>query len=722
MYLNLFSIFAFLAAAIMTWLTFSVWKLRNFDGLKSFTLTLASVSFYCLFYGLEISSSSTGAMSVFYRIEFIGISIIPSAFLHFAYSFTGKGRQLPTLLTVFTIVLPAFNTTMAFLNPSDLYFKDIQFENNGWFTGIFMTPGILYWIYQVYMVTAIGMSIYFLAHMTFSASKVYRRQLLMILSGAVIPFFLYLLWLLEITPRGIDLHPFSFAATGILITIGIRRYKLFRIKPLARNLLFMKSPDPAIVLDSNQCLTDFNHAARKLLSISEEQSGMPALELFRGFPQILGLLSHTEPTSIRIDLPSEKEIRYYLGYSTEITDDNKHSQGSILVLHDVTNQKVAEQLKTETERRFRTVVEKAPFGVIYFDSKGIVRICNEKFWKYLDTTPESILDKSIFTIPYQHITSAVQDALSGSASFFEAEHGPGKEGNSAVIRVRAEVIRNAEGNIEGGLCLIDDITEIRKAQQKIESKNHQLNMANAEKDRFLSIVAHDLRSPVFALMGLTEMLAGEAEHMDRHDLKNLAATVHEAALGLATLIENLLEWALLRRNNIELQPVNINLHELTDHTILLLQAAAGKKSITVKNQISNNHTAYGDEKMVATVLRNLISNGIKFTHRGGKVVISAEQTKPGETTVKVADNGVGIPAEKQSDLFSITQKYRTPGTEGEPSSGLGLVLCRELINQNGGSIWIEDNQESGSIFCFSLPVEHIPEMAQAPKENTIPSG
>lgn len=710
MYLSLFSIVAFMAAAIMTWLTFSVWKLRNFDGLKSFTLTLAAVSFYILFYALEISSSSTDVMAIFYRIEFIGISILPSAFLHFAYSFAGKGRKLPDQLTLITIVLPALNIAMAFLNPSGLYFRNIEFAGNGWFEAVYMTPGILYWAYQVYMVLAIGTSIYYLAQMTLTASKAYRRQLLMILSGAILPFFLYLLWLLEITPRGIDLHPFSFVATGILITIGIRRYKLFRIQPLARNLLFMKSPDPAVVLDSNHCLADFNQAAHRLLGISEEQSGLPAAELFSNFPQINSLLNNTEPASIRIDLPSGNETRYYLGYSTEITDEKKHFQGSILVLHDVTNQKVAELLRKETEKRFRTVVEKAPFGVIYFDSKGIVRICNEKFWNYLNTSPESIVDKSIFTIPNQQITSAVQDALSGNASFFEAQHGPDEQGNTIVIRARAEVIRSKEGNIEGGLCLIDDITEIRRAQQKIESNNRELNIANAEKDRFLSIIAHDLRSPVFAIMGLTEMLSGEAEHLDRNDIKNLANTVHEAALGLATLIENLLEWALIRRDNIELQSVNIHLKELTDHTIQSLQAAASKKNITVLNQIKELHTALGDEKMIATVLRNLISNGIKFTHRGGKVTISAIQDKPGEITVKVADNGVGIPTDRQADLFNITQKYRTPGTDGEPSSGLGLVLCRELISQNSGNIWIEDNQDRGSVFCFSLPVEYIPEM------------
>lgn len=713
MYLSLFSIFAFLAAAIMIWLTFSVWKLSSLDGLKSFTITLAAISFYIFFYGLEISSSSREFMAAYYRIEFIGISILPSAFLHFAYSFTGKGRKLSSLLTAFTIALPAINIALVFLNPSGLYFKNIEFAYNGWFEGIFMTPGILYWIYQVYMVSAIGMSIFYLAQMTIAASKVYQRQLLMILSGALLPFVLYLLWMSDITPRGIDLHPFSFAATGILITIGIKRYKLFRIKPLARNLLFLQSPDPAIVLDSNHCLADFNQAAHKLLGINKEQYGMAAIDLFGNFPQIYRLLHQTDPTSIRIDLPSKNEPHFFLGYSTGITDEKKHFQGSILVLHDVTRQKVAEQLKAETEKRFRMVVEKAPFGVIYFDNKGIVRICNEKFWKYLDTSPESILENSIFTIPNQHITSAVQDALSGSASFFETEHGTDEAGNAIVIRARAEVIRNEEGNIEGGLCLIDDITEIRKAQQKIEIKNRELNFANAEKDRFLSIIAHDLRSPVFALMGLTEMLSGEAEHMDRSDIKNLATTVHEAAFGLAGLIENLLEWALLRRNNIELQPVNISLKVLADHTIQSLQAASSKKNITVHNQITDVHTAVGDEKMIATVLRNLISNGIKFTHRGGKVTISAVKNKPGEITVRVADTGVGIPAERQADLFSITQKYRTPGTDGEPSSGLGLVLCRELLSQNSGNIWIEDNQENGSVFCFSLPAEYIPEMTHA---------
>ena len=242
------------------------------------------------------------------------------------------------------------------------------------------------------------------------------------------------------------------------------------------------------------------------------------------------------------------------------------------------------------------------------------------------------------------------------------------------------------------------------AQQNIllEEKNRQLEELNANKDKFFSIIAHDLRSPFTGFLGLTQFIVKNIDEWSKDKISGITQKLHEAAENLYALLGNLLTWSRIQRGLVEYQPVSFNLSDIVTRNIQLFTSNAGQKQITLENSVPQKIVAYADPQMTDTVVRNLLSNALKFTQSGGTVRISAEQS---ETTVQisVSDTGIGIPDNKVEQLFRIDAKYKRTGTVGEQGTGLGLILCKELVENNGGTIRVTSVLEQGTTFTFTLP-------------------
>ncbi len=246
------------------------------------------------------------------------------------------------------------------------------------------------------------------------------------------------------------------------------------------------------------------------------------------------------------------------------------------------------------------------------------------------------------------------------------------------------------------------LDELNVNTKIISEKNKNLADANSDKDRFFSIIAHDLRSPFNAFLGFTELMADDSADLTKEEMKSYAQEIRKAAMQLFGLLENLLEWSRLQRNNITLNKQLYPLARIIELSLNALSENATKKNITITVDTDESLTVFVDDKMMQSVLRNLISNAIKFTPRGGKVNIAAFHSN-GELNVAVSDNGVGIKQDNIRKLFKINETLSKTGTEGEPSTGLGLVLCKEFIEKHNGKIWVESEVGKGSTFYFSLP-------------------
>ena len=250
--------------------------------------------------------------------------------------------------------------------------------------------------------------------------------------------------------------------------------------------------------------------------------------------------------------------------------------------------------------------------------------------------------------------------------------------------------------------LIQEKRNLETTLGELNEANERLQELNAAKDRFFSIIAHDLRSPFNAIVGLSSLLVEQIRQKDYDSLDQYAEIIEESSQRAMTLLLNLLEWSRVQTGKISFSPVKLDLAKEIDDAIGLAREAARQKEITLERELPESAIAFADRPMLATVLRNLISNAIKFTRRGGRIVIGAQAEADG-WRISVSDNGVGMSEDTVEKLFRIDQNHSTPGTDNENGTGLGLILCREFINRHGGDIQVESKIDHGSRFSFTLP-------------------
>ena len=244
--------------------------------------------------------------------------------------------------------------------------------------------------------------------------------------------------------------------------------------------------------------------------------------------------------------------------------------------------------------------------------------------------------------------------------------------------------------------------QVRERTSQLEAQKRELKQLNASKDKFFSIIAHDLRSPFSGLLGLTDFIVKNVEKFTKLDVKENLTELREVANTVYSLLENLLAWSRLQRGVMEHTPEDIELQPLATQIMRLFASNARQKEIRLVNGVPAETVAHIDKRMLDTVLRNLVSNALKFTDKGGKITIAARRNGNG-VEVAVADTGTGIPAADIPNLFRIDVKYTNVGTAGEEGTGLGLILCKDLIERNGGRLWVDSTIGKGTTFIMRLP-------------------
>lgn len=237
---------------------------------------------------------------------------------------------------------------------------------------------------------------------------------------------------------------------------------------------------------------------------------------------------------------------------------------------------------------------------------------------------------------------------------------------------------------------------------RLAEANKKLTILNADKDRFISILAHDLKSPFTGLLGWSEVLLENLRTYDINKIEKLVIYIRRSAKSAYNLLEDLLLWARAQSDMLPFEPDELDLKEIFEILIEVFDPIASNKNISVNYSLTENIKVTADLNMLNTILRNLLSNAIKFSNRNGEINIKAERNS-GHVTITVSDNGVGITEEALSGLFNITKNSSTPGTSGEKGTGLGLLLCQELVEKHGGKIWAESNPGNGSQFSFTIP-------------------
>ncbi|MCY1719896.1 hybrid sensor histidine kinase/response regulator [Prolixibacteraceae bacterium Z1-6] len=238
-------------------------------------------------------------------------------------------------------------------------------------------------------------------------------------------------------------------------------------------------------------------------------------------------------------------------------------------------------------------------------------------------------------------------------------------------------------------------------EDQVAKRTEELRLANAEKDKFFSIIAHDLKSPFNALLGLSEIMIENWDVLPDEDKIEFTKDIHNASENTYNLLKNLLEWTRSQTGRISIEPSKFHPAEIVEENFTVLKQHADSKQISITNEIEKDYACLADKNMVSTVFRNLISNAIKFTNPGGKITVSS--TANGNfCTFNISDNGIGMNEDTLKELFNLSNKSQRAGTSQESGTGLGLILCKEFVEKNGGNISVSSKENQGSTFSFSL--------------------
>lgn len=305
---------------------------------------------------------------------------------------------------------------------------------------------------------------------------------------------------------------------------------------------------------------------------------------------------------------------------------------------------------------------------------------------------------------YNKKVSVLTELLQGKIKSYSIEHRVIKnDGSIAWALSSGSLVNNSRGKVKI-VGTLTDISERKISENKLKEYSERLELTNSSKDKFFSIISHDLRNPFNSLLGFSELLANNIEDLTEQEIKDSAKTLNRTAHNLFNLLTNLLEWSKLQNGNFSIEKSEVILNEVINYTLDSFSESIKAKDVIILKENETEIKVFADRNMIESATRNLISNAIKFSRSGG--IISVGCRVNGKVAeLYVTDTGIGIPVEDQDRLFKIEKQFSTEGTSNEKGTGFGLLLCKEFIEKNGGTISFKSAKDKGSTFIFSLPYQ-----------------
>lgn len=388
---------------------------------------------------------------------------------------------------------------------------------------------------------------------------------------------------------------------------------------------------------------------------------------------------------------------------------------TVSVLRDISEKKKAEEALKESEERYRSITENI----------------NESLW--MAERKNRSLDVVLYTQAIENITGYTSDQFREDKGLWykivhpndvqefirklkrlyrdparKSDHFEyriiNKLGNIIWIENTINVIRNNDGEIQKIYGLVSDVTLNKRAEAELKKSAENLMQLNDTKDRFISIVSHDLRTPFSSILGFTDILLSDRDMPVDKQIEYITF-IQESSRNMLALVNSLLDWTRLQTGRIQFEPSRLNAKYVITRAVQMLSGTAIQKNVELVSDVVNDVYVHADENLLLQVFNNLISNAIKFTESGGSITVYAEpDSEKKHVRFSVKDTGVGIQPEDMNKLFKVDTKFTSPGTSGEKGSGLGLSLCYEIVQKHGGDVYVESEPGEGSEFIFTIPV------------------
>lgn len=373
------------------------------------------------------------------------------------------------------------------------------------------------------------------------------------------------------------------------------------------------------------------------------------------------------------------------------------------IVEDVTEKSILEKIFKDIHSTDSSILKAIPDTIFVVSKEGTV-IESKNSYQKLFPSINNIINKTIFDLIPREFSQLflskmlvcletgeeqsleISMMLSGSIEYFESR---------VIMRSHDEAV-----------LIFRNISEEKKSELQIKKYSEELHHLNKTKDKFFSIIGHDLRTPLNGLLGYAEILSTEIEYLDKNELKEFSDSILEIAKSTNILLTNLLEWSRIQNGKIIFSVKQFELFPLIQKIERLLRPTAEHKKIELIIDVCDNLYISADENMLQSILLNLLGNAIKFTKTGGKIVLHIKETA-NDFKFSVIDDGIGISEENMKKLFNADFGFTTPGTAKEKGTGLGLTLCKEFVKMHNGIIWAESNTDCGATFYFTISKQTI---------------
>lgn len=385
------------------------------------------------------------------------------------------------------------------------------------------------------------------------------------------------------------------------------------------------------------------------------------------------------------------------------TVTKKLEDGFYSIFSDTTEQRKFQDIIVANEKKYRNIFENVQDVFYQTDPNGIITEISPSIKQYSEYDREEIIGRPVTDFYYfteDREKLATELFTKGIVNNFEVRLKT-KDDRLVFTSVNCHLVKDEEGNVIGAEGSMRDISEQKSQREKIHELFRDLQEINRQKDKLFSIIAHDLRGPLGAFANMFDLLVEDYDSFTREELMECFTHIKASSSNVFQLLEDLLLWASNQLDKVAFEPRMIRLDQIVAKVFNYLQPQSAVKNIHLDHNIPAEIEVFADSNMVETVIRNLISNAIKFSYPGKKVTLSIEQ-QGDFTNLLVMDEGKGIPADDLNKLFDKTSVYTTYGTQGEKGTGIGLDLCWDFVERNGGKMEVQSEVGKGSTFSFSL--------------------
>lgn len=576
---NIYSIILILSSLVTLYVCIRIF--RGYEVIvRWFGFMVLGIAIWALSYGLELSSTSREQMLFWIRIEYLGISFFPAFWVLFIMKFTGKDKWLSTRNLVLIFLIPCITLVMVWTNElHNLHYKTVSLDTSGSIPLLRIINGPWYIIHTAYFYAMLGWGVMVLFFKYKKSDPLFKKQKLIILAATFIPWITNIVYMLGYRPLGhIDSTPFAFSASVLMVSVGLVRFRLLDIIPIAREKVLETMNEGLIVTDSRERIVDFNPAIKRILALEDKN----------------------------------------------------------IVGRDLT----------------------------------------------LIFTEQSELD------------ALIKKRISGQVHINMQMYGCVKS-----LEINLTPLFEEHTNYSGLIILVRDITKRTLIEDQLRIQSADLWTLNKLKDRLFSIISHDLRGPLNSINEIMKML--NEGILTEDEFRSVVPRLSKHIGYTSGLLENLLFWSKSQLQGEVVNPVHFKVSEVADSILPLYESAINEKELRVVNHIDEECMVYADKDMIQLIIRNLISNAVKFCRRGGNITLSS-QSDGNASIISFTDTGIGISESDLKRLFEM-DAFTTRGTDNERGTGIGLLLCKDFIKKNKGKIWVESEPGKGTIFFIELP-------------------